>query len=106
MVPNFVMDKRTPTYEVEAFKAAVLGGRADFTRTAIQGARTLGFGLVDMKAAIASMTRQQFYKSMTSLADHRIWQDVYHVHYEGQWVYVKFTAGLICEFTLLSFKQR
>jgi motility quorum-sensing regulator/GCU-specific mRNA interferase toxin len=106
MVPDFTMDKRTPTYDVEAFKAAVSEGRADFTRTAIQGARALGFGLADMKSAIALMTRRQFYKSMTSLADHRVWQDVYHVHYEGQWIYVKFTAGVICEFTLLSFKQK
>jgi len=100
------MDKRTPTYDVEAFKAAVAEGRADFTQTAVKGARSLGFGLADMKAVLASMTRRQFYKSMTALADHRVWQDVYHVPHEGQLLYVKFTAGVVCEFTLLSFKEK
>jgi motility quorum-sensing regulator/GCU-specific mRNA interferase toxin len=106
MVPFFGMDKPRPTYDVEAFKSAVAEGRADFTQSAVSGARALGYGLAEMKAAIAAMTRRQFYKSMTSLADHRVWQDVYHMHHEGQWIYVKFTAGTICEFTLLSFKEK
>jgi len=29
-------------------------------------------------AVIAALSRRAFYKSMTSYADHRIWQDVYH----------------------------
>ncbi|HXP97580.1 MAG TPA: type II toxin-antitoxin system MqsR family toxin [Telmatospirillum sp.] len=100
------MDKRTPTYDVEAFKAAVAEGRADFTRTAVRTAQALGFDIADMKAAIALMNRRQFYKSMTSLADHRVWQDVYHLHHEGLLLYIKFTAGVVCEFTLLSFKEK
>jgi motility quorum-sensing regulator / GCU-specific mRNA interferase toxin len=31
----------------------------------------------EMLAVIASLTRRDFYKSMTSYADHRVWQDVY-----------------------------
>jgi motility quorum-sensing regulator/GCU-specific mRNA interferase toxin len=31
---------------------------------------------------------------MTSLADHRIWQDVYHVPFEETVLYVKFTVDL------------
>jgi motility quorum-sensing regulator/GCU-specific mRNA interferase toxin len=31
-----------------------------------------------MLSVIASLTRRNFYKSMTTHADHRIWQDVYH----------------------------
>ena len=27
---------------------------------------------------IASLSRREFYKSMTTYADHRVWQDVYH----------------------------
>jgi hypothetical protein len=26
----------------------------------------------------ASLSRREFYKSMTTYADHRVWQDVYH----------------------------
>lgn len=100
------MDKRSLTYDLDALKAAVAGGRVEFTQTAQSGARAIGFGLADMKGAIASMVRRQFYKSMTSFADHRVWQDVYHVPYEGCVIYLKFTAGLLCEFTLLSFKEK
>ena len=38
------------------------------------------------------MNREQFYKSMTSMADHRIWQDVYHVEFGALVLYVKFTT--------------
>ena len=31
-----------------------------------------------MLAVVASLSRRDFYKSMTSFADHRVWQDVYH----------------------------
>ena len=31
-----------------------------------------------MFAVIASQTRRDFYKSMTTYADHRVWQDVYY----------------------------
>lgn len=48
-----------------------------------------------------------FYKSMTTHADHRVWQDVYHVPVEnGQTVYVKFQANVVTEFTVMSFKEK
>jgi hypothetical protein len=31
-----------------------------------------------MLAVIAALERSDFYKSMTTHADHRVWQDVYH----------------------------
>ena len=43
---------------------------------------------------------------MTSHADHRQWQDVYHLPYDGLMLYVKFTADAVTEFTLLSFKEK
>jgi hypothetical protein len=30
------------------------------------------------RLAVASLSRREFYKSMTTYADHRVWQDVYH----------------------------
>lgn len=38
------------------------------------------------------MTREHFFKSMTSMADPRIWQDVYHVPLSDLLLYVKFTT--------------
>ena len=52
------------------------------------------------------MQRSQFNKSMTSYADHRIWQGVYHVPSPTGVLYVKFTADAVSEFLLLSFKER
>jgi motility quorum-sensing regulator/GCU-specific mRNA interferase toxin len=31
-----------------------------------------------MLAVVASLGRRDFFKSMTTYADHRVWQDVYH----------------------------
>jgi hypothetical protein len=39
----------------------------------------LGFGCAEIVAILQTMQRAHFYKSMTAYADHRIWQDVYHV---------------------------
>jgi len=52
------------------------------------------------------MQRSHFYKSMTSYADSRLWQDVYHVPSLVGVLYVKFTADVITEFLLLSFKEK
>jgi motility quorum-sensing regulator/GCU-specific mRNA interferase toxin len=52
------------------------------------------------------MQRGHFYKSMTDYADHRVWQDVYHVPSPAGVLYVKFTADLVTEFLLLSFKEK
>ncbi len=52
------------------------------------------------------MRREHFYKSMTSYADHRIWQDIYHVPSDLGTLYVKFMADTISEFLLLSFKEK
>ena len=52
------------------------------------------------------MQRRHFSKSMTAFADHRIWQDVYHVPSHAGMLYVKFTADVVTEFLLLSFKGK
>ena len=52
------------------------------------------------------MERTHFYKSMTSYGDHRIWQDVYHVPSSDGLLYVKFTADVVTEFLLLSFREK
>ena len=51
---------------------------ASFTKSALDGGRAMGLTSAEMLAVIASLTRRHFYKSMTTYADHRVWQDVYH----------------------------
>ena len=96
------MEKFNPTYSLEEFK------HSDFeiTRTAIRTAQELGFYEKDIRQIISTMELKHFYKSMTSYANHKIWQDVYHVPCRNLILYVKFTKDVISEFTLLSFKEK
>ena len=100
-MPN-VIDKYTPTYNLDSFKQSDF----DIKQSALLGAAALGFGRAEIHEAIDGMTAAHFYKSMTSYHNHRIWQDVYHVPYKGLLLYVKFTQGTITDFSLLSFKEK
>lgn len=100
-------EKRKPTYDIEAVKAVFSTvDKLSVTGTALKGAASLGFGRSDIVATIQTIERRHFYKSMTSFADHRVWQDVYHVPSEQGVLYVKFTADAVTEFLLLSFKEK
>jgi motility quorum-sensing regulator/GCU-specific mRNA interferase toxin len=100
-------EKRKPTYDLDAFKTAFSSvGRLHITGVAVRTAATLGFGRSEIVATIQTMERAQFFKSMTSYADHRVWQDVYHVPSSVGTLYVKFTADTVSEFLLLSFKEK
>jgi len=76
------------------------------TGTALRSAAALGFGRAEIVATIQTMHREHFYKSMTAYADHRLWQDVYHVPSAVGVLYVKFTADVLTEFLMLSFKEK
>ena len=97
-------EKRKPTYDLDASKAAAR--RIRITAVATKTAAALGFGRAGIVDIIHTMQRQQFYKSMTSYEDHRFWQDVYHVPSEAGVLYVKFTADAVTAFVLLSFKEK
>lgn len=100
-------EKRKPTYDLDAFKVAFSTvGRLSLTGKALQDAADLGFGQAQIVAIIQTMLRSHFYKSMTANANHKIWQDVYHVPSDRGLLYVKFTADVITEFLLLSFKEK
>jgi len=100
-------EKRQPTYDLEAFKAAFSSvERLAVTGTALRSAAALGFGRTEIVETIQTMRREYFYKSMTAYADHRLWQGVYHVPSSVGVLYVKFTADVLTEFLLLSFKEK
>ncbi len=107
MVYSMVTEKRKRTYDLEAFKAAF--NRAEkivATGTALRSAAALGFGRAEIVATIQTMQRKHFYKSMTAFADHRLWQDRYHVPAPSGELYIKFTSDAVTEFLLLSFKEK
>ncbi len=107
VVSSGMTEKRKPTYDLEAFKAAFASGdRLNVTGAALRSAAGLGFGRSDIAATIQTMQRAHFYKSMTSYGDHRQWQDVYHVPSPVGLLYLKFTADAVTAFLLLSFKEK
>ena len=63
----------------------------------------LGFDRPAIIWTIQSMSRTMFVKSMTTFADHRVWQDVYHVPVGELVLYVKFQADVVTEFRVLAF---
>ena len=95
-------EKFNPSYSLTEFK------NSDYkvTKTAQRTALKLGFDDESIDEVISTMELKHFYKLMTSYADHRIWQDVYHVPCGDLILYVKFTQNVVSEFTLLSFKEK
>jgi motility quorum-sensing regulator/GCU-specific mRNA interferase toxin len=75
------------------------------TRVALDCAALLGFSLDDMKAVIKNLDIGDLFKSMTTHADHKIWQDVYHFPSEevGD-IYIK--LSIIEDVLIVSFKER
>ena len=71
------MEKRTPHCKLTVVKALVEAGKVRTTHVARVGANELGFALSDMLDVVMALTPADFYKSMTTHADHRVWQDVY-----------------------------
>lgn len=96
------MEKFNPSYSLTEFKSS----NYSITKTAKITARDLGFDMEGINKVISTMELKHFYKSMTSYANHKIWQDVYHVPYGDLILYIKFTKNIISEFTLLSFKEK
>jgi len=106
-VVNGGVEKRRPTYDLAAVKA-VLGavGTLAITTSAFRDALALGFDRAGIAEVVQSMDRKMFFKSMTTIRDHRLWQDVYHVPARGLVLYVKFQADVVTEFTVMSFKEK
>lgn len=103
------MDKKRPTYDLEAIKGALGSVSAlAITTTALRDAVALGYDRASIVSTIKHIERGMFYKSMTTNADHRVWQDVYHVPVLGEdmVLYVKFQADVITEFRIMSFKEK
>ncbi len=99
------MEKRTPHCKLSVVQSLVEAGQVRATGSAFIGARELDItNLDDMCAVIMALTAADFYKSMTTHADHRIWQDVYHARTaRGDDVYLKLTV--INDVLIVSFKE-
>lgn len=73
------MEKRTPHYSLTDIQVVVATPASrPFTATALHGGLELGLPEPDMRQVVLALSRREFYKLMTTHADHKEWQDVYH----------------------------
>ncbi|MFE0755581.1 type II toxin-antitoxin system MqsR family toxin [Inquilinus sp. NPDC058860] len=89
-----------------AIKAA-FANPSTMNRTVVskQGADALKMADAQVVAVIQALIPADFDKSMTSLANHKIWQDVYRPTTTGTSLYVKFTTDSMGAYLLISFKE-
>ncbi|MBC7414989.1 MAG: type II toxin-antitoxin system MqsR family toxin [Herminiimonas sp.] len=99
------MEKGTAHCKLPVIKGLIEAGQVRATASAFNGARALGINdLTGMCSIVLALTSSDFYKSMTTHADHRIWQDVYRTKTaSGDEVYLKLTV--IDDVLIVSFKE-
>jgi motility quorum-sensing regulator/GCU-specific mRNA interferase toxin len=97
------MEKGTPHCKLAVVKTMLKDGKVRTTKAAREGAAALGFDFDGMVAVAMALTSANFYKSMTTHADHRIWQDVYRPITQVGEVYLKLTV--IDDVLIVSFKE-
>lgn len=97
------MEKRTPHCTLPVIKNLIASGQVRTTQSARIGATALGFDYAGMLAVVARLEMQDFYKSMTTHADHALWQDVYRPATAAGDVYLKLMVvdGVL----IVSFKE-
>lgn len=97
------MVKKSPHCKLAIIKNLVAQGRVRSTSSALAGGAALGFDYEAIVQVVMSLIPADFYKSMTTHADHKIWQDVYRPSTARGEVYLKLTV--IDDVLIVSFKE-
>lgn len=97
------MEKWLPHCKLSVVKAMIKAGKVRTTLSALAGGAALGFDFDGIVGVVNALSPADFYKSMTTHADHRVWQDVYRPTTPGGEVYLKLTV--IDDVLIVSFKE-
>ena len=97
------MEKPTAHCKLSVVKSLVEAGKVRTTHAARTGANELGLSLSGMLDVVMALVPADFYKSMTTHADHTVWQDVYRPNTQAGDVYLKLTV--IDDVLIVSFKE-
>ena len=97
------MEKRTPHCKLPVVKALVDAGKVRMTASAVAGAELLGLDRAGVVGVVLALTPSDFFKSMTTCADHTIWQDVYRPNTSAGDAYLKLTV--LDDVLIVSFKE-
>ncbi len=97
------MEKSRPHCKLPRIKLLTASGKVTATYSALAGGAGLGLDFAAMVAVIQALTPANFYKSMTTHADHTLWQDVYRPLTPAGEVYLKLTV--VDDVLIVSFKE-
>ena len=87
------MEKWKPHYPLAEIQQVVrTRGISAFTATALSGIKRMRITRDEAINIVLTLTLHEFYKSMTTFDDSRVWQDVYHAETtSGLVAYIKVT---------------
>ena len=97
------MEKGTPHCKLQVVKTLIASGQVRATFSALADGAALGLDFDGMLGVVMALEPRDFYKSMTTHADHRIWQDVYRPVTAVGEIYLKLTV--IEDLLIVSFKE-
>jgi motility quorum-sensing regulator/GCU-specific mRNA interferase toxin len=97
------MEKRTPHCPLVRVKELVAAGTVRTTKVALEGAAALNLDLNGILEVVMALTMNDFFKSMTTNTDHKVWQDVYKPSTKVGDVYLKLTV--VDDVLIVSFKE-
>jgi motility quorum-sensing regulator/GCU-specific mRNA interferase toxin len=100
------VEKRTPHCPLSIVKTLIQNGKVlqyGLGTKALTGAAILGFDFDGMLGVVLALTPGDFHKSMTTHADHTVWQDVYRPTTKAGEVYLKLTV--VHDVLIVSFKE-
>ena len=97
------MEKGTPHCKLSVVKVMIEAGKVRSTVSALAGGAALGFDFDGIVDVVKTLTPADLHKSMTTHAEHRVWQDVYRPTTPAGEVYLKLTV--IDDVLIVSFKE-
>jgi motility quorum-sensing regulator/GCU-specific mRNA interferase toxin len=97
------MEKLSPHCPLGLVKRLIQEGNVRSTFSALTSAAGLGLDFNGMLVVVLDLAPSDFYKSMTTHADHRVWQDVYRPTTSVGEIYLKLTV--IDDVLIVSFKE-
>lgn len=100
--------KRRPHHNLTAVQAKFAQvATLEITRTAVEGARALGYSLEDIVGAVQGLESRDFIKSETahSPPNSKVWHDTYNKLWDGRRLYLKFAGETLIDVRLTSFKE-
>jgi motility quorum-sensing regulator/GCU-specific mRNA interferase toxin len=97
-------EKKLPHYSLDTIREYIERGDVLLTRSALIGGAEVDLDSSDIKRIVTSLSRGDFYKSMTAHQNHTIWHDVYHKRHGDVHLYIK--VQLLDQAVVISFKER